>query len=333
MSFTYNLAEHLPFRDAEVCERVRNIPRSEICNHPNDNVRIRVIEDDAAFQFAYVLHIVAGIKQALDEGRKHVLILPAPNPNYKLVAQMINALRIPCHHVYTFNMDEYADENGNSAPRDWRGGFQYWMWNDLFTQIDPELAIPENQIHFPLSSNVNDYSKMLEDHGGADICYGGTGWCGHIAFFEPHLGEEFGDDIDTYLQQGTRVVDLHPITVCQNCLYGDAGGAGDWSWVPPKAVTIGPKELAGSKIVSWWNGFRAGEGVWQRFITRLSMYGPVTPMVPASILQLLPTELTLSGMVADNCTQDSYERAVPVGVTEHSASWPSARDLRPFPNG
>ena len=39
----------------------------------------------------------------------------------------------------------------------------------------------------------------------------------------------------------------------------DAGSAGDWSWVPPKAATIGPRDLAGAKLVSFWDGFGAGE--------------------------------------------------------------------------
>jgi len=328
--FTYDLAEHLTFRDRAVCERVRRIPRAELCRHPRPNVKVRVIEDDQAFAFAYCLHIVAGIKQARDAGRRHVIILPAPNPNYALVAQMINALRLPCDHVHTFNMDEYADQDGKTAPRDWRGGFQYWMWHDLFSQLDPALKVPEKQIHFPSSDNVNDYSRMLADLGGAHLCYGGTGWCGHIAFFEPHLGIPYEHDLEGYLRLGTQIVDLHPITVCQNSLYGDAGGAGDWSWVPPKAASIGPADIAGAKLVSWWNGFRAGEGVWQRFITRLSLHGPVTPLVPASILQLFNTELTLSGFVADDCSQDTYERRVPVGVTQHSANWGQAKDLRPF---
>ena len=55
---------------------------------------------------------------------------------------MINQLNISCKHVHTFNMDEYADENGNTAPADHPGGFQYWMWRDLFNRIKPELAIP-----------------------------------------------------------------------------------------------------------------------------------------------------------------------------------------------
>ena len=290
-NFEYQMSQYLEFKDAEACKRVRQIKREDITKHPNKNFSIRVIEHDTAFQFGYVMDIVAGIKRALDEGRQHVMILPAPNPNYAYVAKMINDLNIPCHHVHTFNMDEYADENGKTAPKNWKGGFQYWMYRDLFDRIKPELRMPEEQIHFPTTDTVNDYSKMLEDSGGADICYGGIGWCGHIAFFEPHMGRDYVDDIEGYLELGSQIVDLSTITVCQNCLYADAGSAGDWSWVPPKAATIGPRDLKNSKLVSFWDGFGAGESMWQRFISRLAAHGPVTPLVPASILQIIDSEL------------------------------------------
>ena len=41
-------------------------------------------------------------------------------PQYAIAARMINALRISLAHVHTFNMDEYADEDGNTAPRSGR---------------------------------------------------------------------------------------------------------------------------------------------------------------------------------------------------------------------
>ena len=312
VSFNYEYAKFLPFKNKEVIERVRRIKKNDICKHPNKNFRIRVIEDQTAFVFAWALHIVAGIKRSLEEGCRHVIILPAPNPQYALVAEMINRLNISCKHVHTFNMDEYADENGNTAPREWKGGFQYWMWHDLFDRIRPELRMPEKQVNFPSTKNVTCYSRMIEDLGGADICYGGIGWSGHIAFFEPHLGEEFGDDIDSYLQQGSRIVELHPITMCQNSLFADAGCSGDISACPPKAATIGPRDLKNSKLVSFWNGFAYGDVSWQRFITRLAAFGPVTPMVPASILQILNSELTLSSSVAEDCAVETGERRIPI---------------------
>ncbi len=301
-------AAFLSFRDREVCERVRKIPKADICKHQNENFKIRVIEDEANLFFQFATHLVTGIKRARDENRRFVVILPAPWPHYRWVAHMINAMGIDCGHVHTFNMDEWADQDGNSAPRDWPHGFQYHMYDDLFSRIDPKLAIPQKQIHFPGKDNIDDYGKMLEDLGGADVCYGGIGWCGHVAFFESHLGEEFGDDIDAYLDAGARLVELHPITIMQSTVYPDNGCAGDWSYVPPKAYTVGPRELKNSKLVSFWNtGYAGGGFAWQRFITRLAAHGPVTPLVPSSILQVLPSELILLGAVADD-----YQWEVPL---------------------
>jgi len=313
--FAYQLSHYLEFRDRSVSRRVRNIKRNDITTSPSDKLAISVIEHVVAFRFSYVMNIVSGIKRAWEEGKKqYVLILPAPNPDYAFVAKMINDLKIPCHHVHTFNMDEYANEEGKTAPKNWKGGFQFWMYHDLFDRITPALRMSDEQIHFPNDRNINDYSKMLEDMGGADVCYGGIGWCGHIAFFEPHLGREFEDDLEGFLDQGSRIVDLHPITICQNSLYADAGSSGDWTWVPPKAATIGPRELRDSKLVSFWNGFGAGDSIWQRFITRLAAHGPVTPLVPASILQVIDSELILSGPVAADCSTETSEREIEITI-------------------
>lgn len=211
---------------------------------------------------------------------------------------MINRLRIPMKHVHTFNMDEYADEEGNTAPPDWEGSFQQAMWESFFLRIDPGLRPPENQIHFPTKDVIKHYGKMIADMGGADVCYGGIGWCGHIAFWEAHLGDEFGDDLEAYKRAGPRLVELHPMTIMQNALHSFGG---DWSWVPPKANTIGPAEILGAKHRSFWLDGDLGGGVsWQRFIARLVAHGPVNTYVPGSILQLARTDYTLLGGVADN---------------------------------
>ena len=233
--FHYDLAEFLPFRDAEACRRVRAIKRADVTKHPKENFRIRVIEDETAFRFAYVMDIVAGIKRALDEGRKrYVLILPAPNPHYAFVAKMLNDLNIPCHHVHTFNMDEYADQDGNTAPATWNGGFQYWMWHDLFDRIRPELRMPESQIHFPTTQNVDDYTQDARGHGRGGRLLRRDRLVGPHRVLRAAPGPRVRRRHRRLPEQGARIVDLHPITVCQNCLYADAGSAGDWSWCRPR---------------------------------------------------------------------------------------------------
>jgi len=299
MSFRYNLARFIPYRDAEVCARVRAITRDEITRHPNPEFRIRVIDDRAQFYFDFALDIVTRIREARDAGRQFVGIFPVgPMPQYEFAAKLINALNLGMHHVHTFNMDEYADEEGNTAPIDWPGSFRRAMWESFFGRIRPELRPPAHQIHFPTREALKDYGKQLEDLGGADVCYGGIGWCGHIAFWEAHLGDEFGDDLDAYKAAGPRCVELHPMTIMQNALHSFGG---DWSWVPPKANTIGPAQILGARHRSFWLDGDLGGGVsWQRFIARLVAHGPVNTYVPGSILQTAPTDYTLLGAVADN---------------------------------
>jgi glucosamine-6-phosphate deaminase len=298
-TFRYSLAKFIPFQDREECERVRKITKEEITKHPNPDFKIRIIEDKEDFYFQFALDIVTRIVEAREKNQKLVLILPVgPMPQYPIAAEMINRLRIPMDHVYTFNMDEYADEEGNTAPPTWPGSFQKAMWDSFFSKIDPKLRPPEKNIHFPTKEVLNDYAKMIADLGGADCCYGGVGWCGHIAFWEAHLGFEFGDDLEAFKQAGPRIVELHPMTIMQNALHSFSG---DWSWVPPKAATIGPAQIVQAKDRSFWlDGYIGGGVSWQRFIARLAAHGRVNTLVPASILQTLPGTYTMLGGVADN---------------------------------
>jgi len=299
MGFQYDLAKFIAFRDLAECERVRAIRRDEINNHSNPDFKIRVIDDVGEFYAAFATDIVVRIKQALDEGRRFVGIFPVgPMPQYLIAARLINELRIPMHHVHTFNMDEYADQDGVTAPADWAGSFQTAMIGSFFQLIDAELRPSASQIHFPTSGNIGHYGQMIEDLGGADVCYGGIGWCGHIAFWEADLGHEFGDDLDAFRKAGPRIVELTPMTIMQNALHSFGG---DWSWVPPKAATIGPAQIVGARARSFWLDGDLGGGVsWQRFIARLCAHGRVNTLVPGSLLQTEPGTYTILGGVADD---------------------------------
>lgn len=299
MTFNYELAKFIAFRDLVECERVRAIKKADITRHANPDFTIRVIEDLGEFYAAFATDIVTRIKQALDEGRNFIGIFPVgPMPQYPIAAEMINRLRIPMHHVHSFNMDEYADQDGNTAPADWAGSFQKAMMEQFFIRIDPALRPPMSQVHFPSKKNIGDYGKIIDDLGGADVCYGGIGWCGHIAFWEADLGLEFGDDLEAYKRAGPRIVELTPMTIMQNALHSFGG---DWSWVPPKAATIGPAQIVGARDRSFWlDGYLGGGVSWQRFIARLCAHGRVNTLVPGSLLQTARGTYTILGPVADD---------------------------------
>jgi glucosamine-6-phosphate deaminase len=299
VDFDYGLARFIDFRDRSECERVRRIGRDELTQHANPDFRISVVDDTAAFYRAFALDLVGRIRAAHEEGRSFVAIVPVgPMPQYELAARMINEERLPLTHVHTFNMDEYANSEGVTAPMSWPGSFQRAMKERFFALIDRELRPPDEQIHFPTQDAIGEYSARIEALGGADVCYGGIGWCGHIAFWESHLGHEFEGDLDAYKEAGARLVELHPMTIMQNALHSFGG---DWSSVPPKANTIGPREILGARHRSFWLDGDLGGGVsWQRFIARLVAHGPVSEFVPGSILQTVPTDYTMLGGVADD---------------------------------
>lgn len=298
-TFKYDLAKFLPFRDRAACEKVRAIRKEDITIHPNPDFKIRVVEDVHQLYTRFALDIVGRIAEKGDAGEPFVAIFPVgPMPQYPIAAQIINDLRISCKHVHSFNMDEYADQDGNTAPADWPGSFQHAMMEQFWFAIDEDLRPPMRQIHFPTTQVLVDYGKMITDLGGADVCYGGIGWCGHIAFWEAHLADEFDGDLEVFKKQEPRCVELHPMTIMQNALHSFGG---DWSWVPPKANTIGPAQILGAKYRSFWlDGYIGGGVSWQKFIARLVAHGPVTPYVPGSILQTVPGSYTILGGVAEN---------------------------------
>ncbi len=296
--FSYSLSSFIAFRDAAECARVRAIRRADITRHRNPAFRIEVIDEPIGFYSRFAIDIVTRIQRAAEEGRRCVLILPVgPVPQYRIAVEMINRLRISCRHLVTFNMDEYADDQGRTAPADWEGSFATSMRQSFFAQIDSDLRPLDSNIHFPTDRNINDYWKLIEDAGGADCCYGGIGWCGHIAFWESHLGLEFAGDLAAYKQAHGRIVELNPMTIMQNALHTFTG---DWSWVPPKAASIGPREILGARDRSFWlDGYQGGV-TWQRFIARLVAHGPVNELVPGSILQETNCGYHILGGVADD---------------------------------
>ena len=78
-----------------------------------------------------------------------------------------------------------------------------------------------------------------------------------------------------------------PLTVCENSLFGPMGASGDVWAVPPKSATIGPRDVMHAKEVVELHNFANADGSsWQRMVSRLELYGPISMECPASIYRL-----------------------------------------------
>jgi len=299
--FDFSPASFVPFRDKAAVERVRAIPRAKLTEHPNPDFRIRILPD-AEMEPLWIADMFERIRRSSEAGERFVMIAPNPWPSYDKVARLINEHRISCHHLHTFNMDEYANEHGDIAPESWAFGFGHAFKKFFYANIDADLRPPENQVHGLSNENIAHYGKMLADLGGADICYSGPGWTGHLAFIEPDAPEFAAASLEEWKKMGPRVCTLSPFTIAQNSLHGCFGASGDLTAVPPKAATIGPAEVVGAKHRIDQHGITVGGGFhsWQRLTSRLVLHGPVTPLVPESLLQTLRTDVWVSESIAQD---------------------------------
>ena len=304
--FKFQPAKCVPFRDREACERVRNIKRKDIEKHPNPDFKIRVVRDSEIGWMRFADHFYR-LKTGLDEGGEVSFIMGNPNLGYVNLAGIINRFRVNCKKLWVFGMDEWADEAGNVAPESYAQGFRHALLKYFYYEIDEDLRPPVSQFLTPNNENINDYTKMMADRGGVDTCYSGSGWAGHIAFIDPDV-PQWSKDLEEFKKQGAQIVDLNPLTIAQNSLHASFGFSGDIANVPPMAATIGPADVLGAKYRWDINALcTAGTHVsWQRFITRLIAHGPVTPQVPASILQTVPTDFYISESAAANIEPTWY---------------------------
>ena len=296
--FEFKIADFVPYKNKEVLDRVRKLSGKELEKHPNPDFHIKVMTDPGS---VWVADMVARIQMSDIYDKKCVMILPNPCPVvYESVAATVNALGINCRNVHVFTMDEWADDQGNVAPIDYQCGFSYSQLKYFYGNINPELRMPLSQIHYPTTENIKDYSKMLEAEGGAEVCYSGPGWAGHLAFIDP-LTPEFGTpSIEEYLKMEARIVTLNPMTIMQNSLHGVFGQSGDIASVPPRAATIGPVDVVRARNRLEFHALSTSGtfSSWQRMVSRLILHGEVTPLVPSSFLQLLRTDVYVSETIA-----------------------------------
>jgi glucosamine-6-phosphate deaminase len=298
--FKFKPADFCPVKDRELLERLAKMTPEEIEKHENPEVRIKILEN---FGSVVLAEKFTRIKESADQNKKFSTIFGNPNPNSHMpLAELININRVNCKNCIFVTMDEWADDEGNIAPVTYKSGFTYSFMKYFINKIDPELRPPEENILYPTTENMDHYSDLIDEKtdGGIDYFTSGPGWAGHIAFIDPTPDYTEVDSIEEYMQQPAKIVTLHPLTIAQNSLHGVFGCSGNIGNVPPKAATIGPRDVlhAKTRVESHGLTTMGTFSSWQRMTSRLITHGPVTPMVPGSIYQTLPCTIYISPSIA-----------------------------------
>ena len=203
-------------------------------------------------------------------------IMPVgPTQPYRLMAEKINYRQIPLKNVRFFFMDEYVDdEKDRLIPKSNPLSFRGQIGPLLFDRIRPDLLMPKSQIIFPTPENVKDLPKMIKDAGGIEVCYGGIGIHGHVAFNEPGPGVAKSNPRILEINDFTRTIDAtrHP------------GVGGNLENFPRRAITMGMKQCIEARKILVMTRNETPFLNWANTIVRIAALGrpgddyPVTHM-------------------------------------------------------
>jgi glucosamine-6-phosphate deaminase len=254
-------------------------------------VKVRRCGDAEALAKDMARVMFDAINQARREGHNATLIIPVgPVDQFPVLAAMINEQRLDCRDLMLINMDEYLQDDDQWVGVDHPLSFRGFMNRKFYDLLDPDLAPrPENRV-FPDPADPAAIQERIEKRGGVDVCFGGIGINGHIAFNEP---PEPGEcvSLQDFAALPTRALNLSRETRTINSV--TVGG--EMSVIPRRAVTVGMKEILGSQRLRFYCN-----RPWQRAVVRRALHGPVTAACPSSLLRTHgDAELVLADYVAE----------------------------------
>jgi len=184
---------------------------------------------------------------------------------YKQLIKKYEAGDLDFSQITSINLDEYK----GLSPKD-EQSYRYFMDTNLFdhVNINREHTYVPNGLEADSQKACTCYDELIDNCGGIDLQLLGLGNNGHIGFNEPAA----------FYENKTHCVDLTQSTINANSRFFDS-----MDKVPKQAYTMGIGSIMQAKkiIVIVSSSKKAA-------ILKEALFGPITPQVPASVLQLHP---------------------------------------------
>ncbi len=234
------------------------------------------------FYLAEALEYINAWKQSTEDNPVGICGPIGPTEQLPLVARLVNELGLDIRSAHFWGMDEWYDgerEVSTEHPL----SFEKADRELCFNRINPDLVMPDSNLHFPTA----DTSAYINSWEGARcaVMQGGQGDIKHWAFNDPLRREGAHQDAppspEEYRKLGTRIVELHPITLAQNAR---TSGGGNITIVPQQAITVGPQETWKAEKVSIWHAGTHDNPFGQRLTPFMISKGLADSAVPMSLL-------------------------------------------------
>lgn len=187
----------------------------------------------------------------------------SPVGTYRKLVERHEEEGLDFSQIRTVNLDEYKGLSRDNAQ-----SYYYFMHTNLFNFVNIKEAYLPDGTNPDSQKECQNYENLIRSLGGIDLQLLGIGHNGHIGFNEP----------DSVFASHTHCVDLQERTIKANKRFFDSIDE-----VPKQAYTMGIGTIMkAKKIILIASGEDKAEIIKKAFL------GPVTPQIPASILQFHP---------------------------------------------
>jgi glucosamine-6-phosphate deaminase len=217
---------------------------------------------DELFDFT-AEQMVSEFRASAAKGGPVAFIMPlGPVEPYPLMARKINKDRVDLRNCWFFFMDEYCDDDDRPIAETHPLSFRRQSRTLFFDLVDKDLLMPDRQVIFPSPVNLGRLSAMIESVGGIEVCYGGLGIHGHVAFNEPEPGVRDTDPRILSINEFTRTIDA--------CRHGLGGNLINF---PRRAITLGMKQILNARKVLLMTRNEHKEMDWANTVLRMAALG------------------------------------------------------------
>ncbi|MCX6985472.1 MAG: glucosamine-6-phosphate isomerase [Lentisphaerae bacterium] len=211
--------------EKEILDDAARLTEKDIAGLGRKGFTVKIYDTVEDFYLAEALEYITSWKQATEDSPAGICGPIGPTEQLPLVARLVNELSLDLRNCHFWGMDEWVLEDGKEAGMNFALSFAKADMDLCFNRIRPELRMPIENIHFP----AVDPGKYVESWKKARcvVIQGGQGETKHWAFNDPVKREgKYKDNPPSpaeYRKLGTRVVELHPITLIQNARTSGGG--------------------------------------------------------------------------------------------------------------
>ena len=243
---------------------------------------VRVFDTLEEFYLAEALEYINAWKAATPDNPVGICGPIGPTEQLPLVARLVNDLGLSLRNAHFWGMDEWVLE-GREVSQDHPLSFARADRELCFDRIRKELAMPASNLHFP-AADVSSYEASWSGVRCA-VMQGGQGEVKHWAFNDPPRRNGAHSNAppspEEYRGLGTRIVELHPLTLIQNAR---TSGGGNIPLVPTHALTVGPKQTWQAEKISIWHPGHHDNPFGMRLTTLMISKRIADSSVPMSLL-------------------------------------------------